>query len=70
MTKEELYRTFLEDSLLIEKKYISPERLSNLRMTDNTNIKLLEVIKIAIHSNIDGESEAVISRKLNQFLNR
>ena len=70
MTKEEIYKNFIEDPLLVEKKYISPEQASNLTMSDLPNVKLLEVIRMAINGNIDGESEGVISRKLNQYLNR
>lgn len=70
MTKEDIYKSYLEDPLLVEKKYISPEKASNLKMIELTEVKLLEVIKIAINGNIDGESESVISRKLNQYLNK
>lgn len=70
MTKEDIYKSFLEDPLLVEKKYISPEKATSLKMIEPTGIKLLEVIRIAINSNVDGESEGVISRKLNQYLNK
>lgn len=70
MTKENIYKTFLEDPLLIEKGYISVANDEALKMAQPTNIKLLEVIKIAINGNIDGESEGIISRKINQYLNK
>lgn len=70
MTKENIYKSFLEDPLLIEKNYITPERIQELQFHQPTNVKLLEVIKIAIAGNIDGESETVIVRKINQNLNK
>jgi len=70
MTKEEIFQNFIDDPLLVEKNYISAERVNKLKLAENTGIKLLEVIKIAIHSSVDEESESVISRKLNQFLNK
>lgn len=70
MTKENIYKTFLEDPLLVEKNYITQDKAEKLRMADPTNVKLLEVIKIAINGNIDGDSEGVISRKINQYLNK
>lgn len=70
MTKETIYKTFLEDPLLVEKNYISQQKADNLKMAEPTNTKLLEVIKIAINGNIDGDSEGVISRKINQYLNK
>jgi hypothetical protein len=70
MTKENIFRTFLEDPLITEKGYITEEKVANLKLHEQTGIKLLEVIKLAIKSNVDGESEGVISRKINQFLNR
>lgn len=70
MTKENIYKCFLEDPLLIEKNYITQEKAENLKMAESTNAKLLEVIKIAINGNVDGDSEGVISRKINQYLNK
>ena len=68
MTKENVYQKFLDDPLLGEKGYITTERAEKLRFADPTNVKLLEVIKLAINGTIDGESEGVISRKINQYL--
>jgi hypothetical protein len=70
MTKEDLYQNFLEDPLLVEKGYISAENARKLKFADPTNIKLLEVIKMAINGNIGGDSEGIISRKINQYLNK
>lgn len=70
MTKDNIYQNFLDDPLLIEKGYISAEKAEKLKFADPTNVKLLEVIKMAINGNIDGDSEGVISRKINQYLNK
>lgn len=70
MTKEDIFRNFLEDPLITEKKYLTPEMVVKLKFAETTDIKLLEVLKIAIDSNIDGESESVITRRINQYLNK
>lgn len=70
MTKEKIFKDYLEDPIIIEKKYLTKEQVKNLKFIDQSNVKLIEVIKIAINGNIDGESEGVTSRKINQFLNR
>jgi hypothetical protein len=70
MTKENIYKTYLEDPLLLEKSYIAPENIDNLTFSESTNVKLLEVIKLAITGNVDGESEGIITRKINLYLNK
>lgn len=70
MTKENIFKNFIEDPLLIEKGYIKKEKLDKLKFIDLTNIKLIEVIKMAINGNVDGDSEGIISRKINQYLNK
>jgi len=70
MTKEDLFQSFLEDPLIVDKHYVTKEKLQTIKLIDNTGIKLLEVIKLAINGNIDGESDGVIARKINQYLNR
>lgn len=69
MTKENIFKNFMEDPLLIEKGYISKEKIEKIKFIDQTNVKLIEVIKIAIDCTVDeyGESSAV--RKINKFLN-
>jgi len=70
MTRENIFKTYLEDPLLTEKKYLTKEQLSKMKLIDQSGVKLIEVIKLAINGNIDGDSEGVTSRKINQFLNR
>jgi hypothetical protein len=70
MTKENIFKNFIEDPLLIEKGYIKKEKLDKLKFIDLTSIKLIEVVKMAINGNVDGDSEGIISRKINQYLNK
>jgi hypothetical protein len=69
MTKENIFNSYLEDPLLFEKGYLTKEKVENLKFIDPSGIKLIEVI-IAISGNVDQESEGVISRKINQYLNK
>ncbi|MCE2974200.1 MAG: hypothetical protein LW852_12185 [Sediminibacterium sp.] len=70
MTKENIFKNFIEDPLLIEKGYISKEKIERIKFIDQSGVKLIEVIKMAINGNVDGDSEGVISRKINQYLNK
>jgi len=70
MTQENIFKFYLEDPLLTEKKYLTKEQISKLKIIDQSGVKLIEVIKLAINGNVDGESEGVTSRKINQYLNR
>lgn len=70
MTQENIFKIYLEDPLLTEKKYLTKEQISKLKIIDQSGVKLIEVIKLAINGNVDGESEGVTSRKINQYLNR
>ena len=70
MTKENVFKTYLEDPLLIEKNYITQEKIDKLKISEQSGVKLIEVFKLAINGNIDGETEGVISRKINQYLNK
>ena len=70
MTKENIFKNFIEDPLLIEKGYISKEKIEKIIFIDQSGVKLIEVIKMAINGNVDGDSEGVISRKINQYLNK
>ena len=70
MTRENIFKTYLEDPLLIEKNYITQENIDNLKIIEQSGVKLIEVFKLAINGNIDAETEGVISRKINQYLNK
>ena len=70
MTRETIFKTYLEDPLLIENNYITQVKIDKLKFIDPSGVKLIEVFKLAITGNIDGETEGVISRKINQYLNK
>lgn len=70
MTRENIFKTYMEDPLLIEKNYITQEKIDKLKIIEQSGVKLIEVFKLAINGNIDGETEGVISRKINQYLNK
>lgn len=70
MTKENIFKTFLEDPIFLEKKHFTNDQISKFKFIETTNDKLIEVIKIAISGNVDGEAEGTISRRINQFLNK
>lgn len=67
MTKEEIYKNILKDSLLIEKGYVSEELVSSLEFHQPTDIKMLEAIRIAIKGVVDKDSKNLIARHLNQL---
>jgi hypothetical protein len=69
MTKENIFKNFMEDSSLIEKGYISKERLSQLKFIDQSGVKLIEVIKMAIECSVDEYGESIATRKINKYLN-
>lgn len=70
MTKENIFKSFLEDPIFLENKHLTKEQIQKFKFIEPTNDKLIEVIKIAISGTVDGESEGVISRRINQFLNK
>lgn len=70
MTKEEIYKHYLEDPLLTEKKYITPAKAKSLKFHENTGIKLLEVIKLSITGQVDNENQGITVNKIGRYLNR
>lgn len=70
MTKEELFKSYLEDPFLVERNYINFERRTKIKISEPSDVKLLEVIKMAIHGNMDNESESTTVRKISLFLNK
>ena len=70
MTKETIFKFFLNDPLLTEKNYLTEEQRNSLRFIDPCEVKLLKIIKMAIIDNVNGESPTVTSRKINQYLNK
>jgi hypothetical protein len=70
MTKDNIFKQFIEDPLLVEKGYFTKDQIDKIRFIDRSGNKLIEVIKMAINGNVDGETEGVTNRKINQFLNK
>jgi len=70
MIQENIFKSFLEDPLLIEKKYITSEQVTSMRIIDRTESKILQIIRIAIRDNVDGETIIATARKINQHLNK
>lgn len=70
MTKEEILRTYLEDEVLVERGYLKEGEGENSKWMDHRNNKMVEVIKFAIDGVINGDSQAVMTRKINQFLEK
>ena len=70
MTKENIFKTFMEDPLLTEKNIISKDKLDKIKFIENSGVKLIEVIKMAINGNVEEESENITIRKINQYLNK
>ncbi len=69
MTKENIFKNFIQDPLLIEKEYISTEKIDKIKFIDHSGVKLIEIIKMAINGNIDGESESITKNKIQKYLN-
>ena len=67
MTKEDIYKKFLKDPLLIENDPITSEQSTSLEFHQSTDIPMIEVIRIAIKGVVDKESKNATKRKLNQF---
>lgn len=70
MIKEKIFKEYLEDPLITEKKYLTNEEVNDLKFIDQCNVKLIEVIKLAIDGTIDKDIEGIITRKISQFLNQ
>lgn len=68
MTKEEILKTYLEDELLVTKSYLKEGEGKTSKWIDHKNNKMVDVIKFAIDGVINGDSQTVMTRKINQFL--
>lgn len=68
MTKEEILRTYLEDDLLVEEGYLKEGEGENSKWMDHRNNKMVDVIKFAIDGVMKGDSQSVMTRKINLFL--
>jgi hypothetical protein len=70
MTKEELLREFLSDDLVEAKGYMTKAQVEQLKFSDPSESKLINVFKTAIQGKASSESLDQVTRKLNQLLNK
>lgn len=70
MLKEDLLRSYLEDDLFIEKKYLIENEFKDLKWTSHSENDLIQVIKSAIEGVVNNESANSTERKINLFLNK
>lgn len=70
MTKEEMLRTYLEDDLFIEKKYLKSGYAERYKWVYPTDNNLIQVLQIAIEGGLSHESSNVTERKINALLNK
>ena len=70
MTKEIIFKIIIEDPIFKEKSGIEKKDIDKIKFIDSTENKLTEIIKLAINGSVDGESETITGRKINQYLNR
>ena len=70
MTREQILRAYLEDEQLVEKDYLKEGEGAEARWADHRNNKMVEVIKFAIEGVINGDSQTLMTRKINKFLDK
>lgn len=70
MTREQILSAYLEDKLLIEKGHLRDDEMADVKWTDNKNNKMIDVVKLAIEGVLNGDSQALLTRKVNQFLDK
>lgn len=66
--KVQVYKNFLEDNLLQEKNYIKKEDIENIKLYEASNIKLIEVIRLAVRNSNSGLSDFQIKKIINNYL--
>lgn len=70
MTREQIMKAYLEDELLVEKGYLKEGKGAESKWSEHRNNKMVDVIKFAIEGVINGDSQAMMTRKINQFLDK
>lgn len=70
MTREQILRTYMEDELIIEKGYLKEQERHEVKWSDHGNKKMIGLIKFAIEGVINGDSQTIMTRKINQFLDK
>ncbi len=64
-----MLRAYLTDELFTEKGFLKPGEADTFRWADKRSNKLIEVLKIAIDGDTNGETGRVTERRINQLLN-
>lgn len=71
MTKDDLLKSFLEDSMFREKGIIKSEQhLNSIKFSEPSGNSLIEIIKLAIRGTVDREGENIIRKNINNYLNQ
>lgn len=70
MTREQILRAYLEDEKLVEEGYLTEGEGAQAEWSGHLNNKMVTIIKDAIEGVLKGESQALMTRKINQFLDR
>jgi len=70
MTREKILRAYMEDELLVKKGYLKEGEGAEAKWHEHRNKKIVEVIKFAVEGVINGDSQTMMTRKINQFLDK
>lgn len=70
MNREQILRAFLEDEMLVSKGYLKEGEGANAKWVDTKHPKLVQVLKLAIEGVASGESQTLMTRKVNQLLDK
>lgn len=68
MNREQLFKAFLEDDLLKERGYLKDSAAVDPKWSDFPNEKICSIIRVAIEGVLRDDSQAVLTRKINLFL--
>lgn len=68
MTRVQILRAYLEDKLLIEKGYLVEGQGAQSKWDNHRDNKMVEVIKFAIEGVMNNDSQTLMTRKINKFL--
>lgn len=70
MNREQILRAYLEDDMLVTKGYLKEGEGANAKWLDTKHNKLTQVLKHAIEGVASGESQTLLTRKVNQLLDK
>lgn len=70
MTREQILRAYLEDQRLVEKGYLKEGEWNEAKWSDHREKKMVDVIKFAIEGVINNDNQKMMTRKINQYLDK